>query len=701
MWLLESTSKLPLAKYKKAGLEITADDISSATKPSIKDAVARVLIGGGGGGTGSFISRSGLVLTNHHVAFSAIQAASSPTNDYLKDGFLAKTRQEEISTNYALEVLVSTRDVSSEVLGAAKNAVTENERAEAIRTKGAELEKAAKGETPYICRVTEMYGGLKYHLMVFERLSDVRLVCAPPSDIGNFGGEVDNWMWPRHTGDFTIMRAYVGPNGKPASYAKENIPYTPRSFLPISSRGAAEGSFSFILGYPGRTFRYRDYHSVKAAREEEHPATVELYRARMDVLEAAMARDRALAIKYASKYRRVANFQKKSRGIMEGMDRAKTLQRKQEELKRVVAAVNANPALAAKHPDLARDLERANADLRSVQRQNIYFTNLTGGVDGIIIGSRFNRYAGSFREDSATGDMRPDPRARDTLAQWLDTFFRDFDTAVDREMMSALILASQTLPAGQRVLMMDKIVDGEEGEARRKEVDAYVEDLYDDSKLLTLEGARAMLETDDPSDIQDDPLVRFARDVQAEQAPVTRKLTEANATLAWHRRGYNEGVLAAARQEVTYPDANSTLRLTYGVVTTLEPRDAVRYAPITTLGGVMEKETGVDPFDLPPKLRQLWEKKDFGRWADPKLKDVPVAFLTDHDITGGNSGSPVINGKGELIGCAFDGNWEGVLGDYEFEQKYFRTISVDSRYVLFILEKFAGADGLVKELVLR
>jgi hypothetical protein len=701
MWLLDSTPKLPLSKYKKAGMELSAEEIYSTSKASLKDAVVRVMIGGGGGGTGSFISRQGLVLTNHHVAFGAIQAASSMSADYLKDGFLAKTRAEEIPTNYSFEILVSMREVTGEVLATARDAATESERAEAVRLKSAELEKAAKGTTDYICRVSEMYGGIRYYLMVFERITDVRLVYAPPTDIGNFGGEVDNWMWPRHTGDFAILRAYVGPNGKPAPHAAGNIPYTPRSSLPISAKGVAEGTPGLILGFPGRTFRLRDYHSVKLSREEELPATVSFYRTRMDAMETAMAKDREVAIKYASKYRRVANFYKKSKGIMEGLDRSRTLAEKQEELRQVTAAVAASPSLARKYPNLARDLELANDEVRAAARQSIYYTNLTTGSDALVIASRFDRYARTFREDPESGDMIADAKARDSLAAWLVTFFRDYDPGVDRMMLRDLMLASQTLPAGQRSALMDGIVDGQTGEEMQGRVQEKVDDLFDDTKLLTKEGAMRMLETEDSEDITSDPLVALSRRIREEQDPVSKRTADANASLAWYRRGYTEGLLAARKQEVVYPDANSTIRLTYGTVVTLEPRDAVRYAPVTTLTGIMEKETGRDPFDLPPRLRQLWEKKDFGRWADPKLKDVPVAFLTNHDITGGNSGSPVVNGRGELIGCAFDGNWEGVLGDYEFEDRYFRTISVDARYILFVLEKFSGAETLMKELVIR
>jgi hypothetical protein len=635
MWLLDTIGKLPVSDMKSHGLELTPEQIYSANGPSLKDAI--VLLGGG---TSSFVSPEGLMVTNHHVAYGSIQSLSSVKTDYLKDGFWAKTRDEELRTNLTAQIVTEIKDVTSEVLSAVNDTMSAGQRAAAIRERSREIERTAKGNSDLTCRVSEMYSGVSYYLFTFQALTDVRLVYAPPSAIGNYGGEVDNWIWPRHTGDFSIMRAYVGPDGKPAKYAKENVPFKPKVFLPISAAGYKEGSFAMIMGFPGRTFRYREASSVELARDETLPLTVELYKTRMDIINAASENDRSVAIKYASKVRGIANTYKNYLGTLEGMRRANLLDIKRKDEEQFTAYINASPELTKKYGTLLDDMAKANADLKTFNQKYIFLNNLTAGVDILRLANRFRTYAQGSQSEAQKVALR----------EVISTTFKNFDLNVEKQLLTALILKGADLPASQQVAALTDIYGDRTGTRRQQKVKDFVDDLYDDSDLSTPEGCEKLLEKGGEKIVKDDYL-KFAAKI--------------------------------------------------GQVRPYKRRDAVEYDYSTTLTGVMEKETGKDPFIVPPKLKELWQKKDFGQYADPKTGDIPVAFIADLDITGGNSGSPVINGKGELIGCAFDGNWEAVVGDYYFQPALNRTIAVDTRYMLFILDKYSNAQNILKEMVIR
>ena len=685
MWLLDTIGKLPVSEMKKHGLELTPEQIYSANGPSLKDAI--VLLGGG---TSSFVSAEGLMVTNHHVAFGGIQSLSSVKEDYLKDGFWAKTREEELSTNYTAQIVTEIKDVTPEVLSAVNDTMSAEKRAAAIREKSREIETAAKGSSDLTCRVSDMYSGVSYYLFTFQAFTDVRLVYAPPSAIGNYGGEVDNWIWPRHTGDFSIMRAYVGPDGKPAKYSKENIPYKSKVFLPISAAGYEEGSFAMIMGFPGRTFRYREASSVELSRDESLPLTVDLYKSRMDIIDAASKTDRAVGIKYASKVRGIANTYKNYLGTLEGMRRTDLLDLKKKEEERFTAYVNSSPELTKKYGTLLSDMAKANAELKTFNQKSIYLNNLTGGVDIIRLANRFRTYAQGSQTEKEQAAVR----------EIVSSTFKNFDLNVEKALLAALILKGATLPPGQQVAALQEIYGKKTGAEREEEVKEFVDELYDETSLSTREKCEELLAKGGEKIVKDDYL-KFVAKIDAEQTPITAKTSAYNATIASLRTKYVQARLSWKRGELVYPDANRTIRFTYGQVKMFKPRDAVEYDYFTTLSGVMEKETNEDPFTVPSKLKQLWQKKDFGRYADPKTGDIPVAFIADLDITGGNSGSPVINGKGELIGCAFDGNWEAVVGDYYFQPELNRTIAVDARYMLFVLDKYSGAQNILKEMVIR
>jgi len=686
MWIL---NKLPIEAMKAKGLQLSAEDIFSPTAPSLKDAV--VLLGGG---TGSFVSAEGLIMTNHHVAYGAIQALSTVEHDYLKDGFLAKTREEELpAEGYTAAVIKEIVDVTDEVLGAVHDSMTPEQRAKAIEEKSKEIENKWKEKTKLDCRVTEMFNQLQFHLYTSERLLDIRLVYAPPTSIGNYGGEVDNWMWPRHTGDFSIFRAYVGPDGKPARYAKENVPYKPAKYLPISAQGVKEGDFVMIMGYPGRTFRYRDSYSIALAQEETYPFTVDLYKTRIAILERAAKTSREVEIKMAGKTRGIANTMKNYQGMLEGIRRYKLLKWKQDLEADFTKWLSSDPNLQRKYGDILPKIAEAYEEIRRFNKKQIMMNNILAGCDMVRLANRFLSFA-QFKSK-----QEPSESEVSTLKNFVRDLHKGAYLPADQEVLTALFLKAAELPAGQKIAPVEEAAKGKTGAAREKAIREFVEDLYSDTKLSTVEGCDGLMGKK-PEKILDDPLVQLAMELDKENKAINEKVTKFNTNILALRARLMEG-WSQWQGGLTYPEANRTLRLTYGTVQGYAPRDAVQYEWVTKFGGVIEKETGEDPFIVPAKLKELYEKRDFGKYFDPKLGDVPVCFLSNTDVTGGNSGSPIMNGRGEFVGAIFDGNWEAITGDYRFETALTRTISVESRYILFILDKFAGAKNILQELDIR
>jgi hypothetical protein len=686
MWLLDSIHKLPLAEMQRHGLELTSDQIYSSSQASLKDAI--VLIDGG---TASFISSEGLLITNHHIAFSGIQELSSVEDDYLKNGFLAQAYGEELQTSYTAQIVKEMKEVTDEVLAGISDSLEPETRLSLIRAKSMEIEKKARDTNDVVCRVVEMYSGAKYYLFTYQELRDVRLVYAPPGDIGNYGGEVDNWMWPRHTGDFSLMRAYVGPDGKPARYSASNVPYHPRKFLPISTKGYHEGSFVMVLGFPGRTFRYREASGIAVLRDEFLPETIDLFKARMNVMESWGARDRAIEIKYANRLRGIANTYKNYLGVLEGMRRSDLLAKKLREEEQFRNHIDSSATLKQRYGKVLDELSGKNQQFHSFVRNLLFLNSLSSGVDLFRIAERFHSFAGL-----------PEPKETDIEAvrQFVSSVFKNYDKQVDKDVLKAILLKGSELPLQQQPVFFTELFGNAAGSDRERAIRNFVDDLYDNTDLATPEGCEKMLQKNSERILRDDAIV-FGSRIGRELGAVNAKNSSLAPELLRLRSLYIEGFIAWKHESLTYPDANRTLRFTYGQVKPYSPRDAVQYKYYTTLTGVMEKETGSDPFTVPPKLKELWEKKDFGRYVDPGLHDVPVGFIADLDITGGSSGSPVINGNGELIGCAFDGNWEAVVGDYVFQESLNRMISVDSRYVLFILDKFSNAKNLLNEMTIH
>lgn len=694
MWLLTQIGRLPIADMQRHGLKIPASEIYNPDN-SLTSAI--VLLGGG---TSSYISAEGLLLTNHHVAYGAIQSLSSVQEDYLKDGFYAKTRADELSApSYEARTVVKIADVTAKVLSAVSDTMSAETRSKAIQAKMRELEKEEQGTTDYDCRVSDNFNGLKYLMYVYDVIRDIRIVYAPPTAIGNYGGEVDNWYWPRHTGDFSIMRAYVGPDGKHARYSKDNVPYHPKRYLAISSKGFTEGDFAMIIGFPGTTYRYRTKAEIQLQRDESIPLIIDLFKTRMDIMEAAGKKDRAIEIMYANRWRGLANTEKKYVGVLEGMKRADILLVRDKIESDFNKFIDTKPELETKYESLLSDIAAAEMELKTFNKKQIVLGQLLSGSDYLRLAGRFNSFAKSFAKDSVTGKVRASDAAVKALSDYITNTFKNMDTRIERDLFFAMLSKAAELPPSQQLESIASIVGSKTGEDRTEALKEFADKLFRKSDIMTKEGSEKLMK-DDADDIMDDRFVKFAIDLDKENSPVQAMAAKFNAKITLFRSKLMEAWMAW-KGDGLYPDANRTIRFTYGQIGSFYPRDAVLYNWVTTLSGVMEKETGEDPFIVPPKLRQLWEKKDFGQYYDPRIKDVPVAFIANLDITGGNSGSPVMNGSGELIGCAFDGNWESVVGDYIFQDPLNRTISVDSRYVLFILDKYSDAQTILKELTIK
>lgn len=691
MWLLTQIGQLPLDEMQRHGLKLTPQQIYNPDGPSLKDAM--VLIPGG---TGSFISTTGLIITNHHVALSALQSVSSVGEDYLKDGFHAQSREQEISVpNYTCQVVVSIKDVTREVLDTLSDTMTAEARMAAIRAKSREIEKSTKGTSDFDTQVSETYNGAKYFLYTFQNFKDIRIVYAPPYAIGNYGGEVDNWYWPRHTGDFTIMRAYVAADGRPATYSKDNIPYKPTVYLPISSKGYAKDSFAMLMGFPGRTFRYRTAAEVQLARDETLPLTMELFKKRMDIIEAAGTNNRALQIKYQTVWRRLANSYKNYEGTLQGMRRANILKQRETQERAFEEYLSTSQSAPGGPTTVLEDIRKEYATLKTFNQKQIVYNQIMTGVDVLALANRFK----SFAQSHPDGTPKAGEKELAEVKNEITARFKDSDIGVDREILIALLLRASELPSDQQIDAVQELIGSRSGMDKEKYVREVVNELFEDSRLTSASTAEDLLKRSQ-DDIMDDPLVDFAARFDDDAAVIQSKTTAFNANIA-RLRAQLLGMTMAWRKNELYPDANRSLRFSYGEVKPYSPRDAVHYDYVTRLGGVIEKETGEEPFIVPPRLKELWEKREYGSYLDSTINDVPVAFLANLDITGGNSGSPVINGNGEFIGIAFDGNWEAVVGDYLYQDDLNRSINVDARYILFLLDKYSGAQNILSELDIR
>ena len=688
MWLLPLLEQLNMGKMTELGLELSAEEIYSLNQPSIKDAIVIF----GGGCTAEIVSSQGLLLTNHHCGYGVIQSHSTVEHDYLKDGFWAMSKDEELANpGLSVTFLVRIEDVTSRVLKDVINDMTESERAEAINSARREIVNEATDGNHYRANVNSFFGGNNYYLLVYEIYSDVRLVGAPPSSIGKFGHDTDNWEWPRHTGDFSVFRVYMGPDGKPAEYSEDNVPLKPRHYLPVSAKGVDENDFAMILGYPGGTQRYMTSYGVEEVLSITHPNRIKIRGIRQEILMADMMADPKVNIQYASKYSGSSNYWKFSIGQKQGLERLNVKGKKEKLEKRFTEWVNKNRKRNELYGD-ALELIKTSIEGRAEYNNAQQYLS-----ECLLRGTELPTMARNAQGllTALNGDDEEEiNEAIGRLKQRAEGFYKDYNPPTDRKATKAMIkvFMEDLDPVfwPDFVAQIDKEYGGD--------VDKYVDNMFDNSIFTTEDKLMNFLNDPDAEKLENDPALKSAMDLLMVYRDIMQKSAEFDINLEKGRRLYIAGLREMDPEVVRYPDANFTIRLTYGSVLPYQPKDAVIYKHYTSMEGVMEKYVPGDyEFDLPDRLIELYEQKKFGRYADPD-GHMPICFLTNNDITGGNSGSPVINGKGELIGLAFDGNWEAMSGDVAFEPDLQRCINVDIRYVLWIMDIYAGAGHLVEEM---
>jgi hypothetical protein len=704
MWLPDSISKLPLAEMKKRGFELKPEDVYSLTKPSLKDAIVQISIGG----TGSFVSPEGLILTNHHVAFTAITRASTSEKDYINNGFLAKSRAEEIpAQGYFIKITQDFKDVTAEVLSAVKPEMSFEARLRAISLKQEEIGKANSREKEGIdAQVVEASGGYQYFLYTYLKLRDVRLVYAPPKSIGYYGGDPDNFEWPRHSGDFAFLRAYVGPDGNPAGFNNANAPFKPKKFLPINATGIKEGDFSMVMGYPGSTFRLRESYSVEYRQNIQLPDQIASLRQQIDTLTKVSEKDPQLKIRFADRIFSLSNALKAYEGAVAGLKRMDLVARKRAEESDMKKWVGANQVAKAKYGETLPQLESLYLELTA----NSLKQNALNGLlnSGNLIEALEFAYERALSRDLPANEraLRFSDQALPMVTEQLSSDWEEREPEAESKLMAAALARLADLPTDRKIQAVDKLFEGKSGKERRDAEAEFASKTIEGSKFKSFDELKKLF-TASAADLRaiDDPAMKLVIAVVDENSPLAKKQTQILNTIAKVRPQYVAAIQefrqATNRGLPYYPDANFTLRFTYGDVRGYKPRDAITYDYQTSLAGVIAKDTGEDPFNVPEKLKELFRKKDFDGYADPRLNDVPVDFLTTTDITGGNSGSPMMNGRGEIIGLAFDGNYEGLGGDYAYDISSNRTIAVDIRYVLFLTEKFGGAGHLLNEMQVK
>lgn len=686
MWLMMLIKRLNGTDMQKEGLHLSPEEIYSVNNSSLKDAIVSF----GGFCTGEIVSSEGLIFTNHHCGYGAIAAASTPEKDYLKNGFWAMKRGEEFnSKDLFVRFLVRMDDVSKRINSKLNNSMTPEARQMVIDAeyKAIQTENSENGK--YSVVVKDFFNGNEFYYFVYQDYKDIRLVGAPPSSLGKFGGDTDNWEWPRHTADFSVFRVYADANNNPAEYSLSNVPMKPKHFLPVSLKGYKPGDFAMIVGYPGRTNRYLTSFGIEQMVDKDYPAYVESSKIAMDVMKKYMDKDDKTRLDYASQYAGVANYWKNRQGTIDAVKLNGTVQDKQAS----EAEFQKWALLPENEKVYGGVLNGINSYYKQISDRNVernYSSQLQRNAKYITVayslGSLFKTYA----DQDAAGKLAMKPKVEEQINKTYENFHAD----VEGEMLNSLVNLYQTRvkkDAASKTLL---------------DADAKTLSLMAMSSIFANEAsAKMFLNNPDRLKIDGDKMYQFANSYVTDFRLSGEKYVKIDEAFATNNRLYLAGLMMASPDKNFYPDANSTMRLTYGKVATLPKRDDRNYKGIkenyyTTSDGMVAKyKKGDEEFDLPLKVLALNKKKDFGKYAD-KDGYLPVNFLTDNDITGGNSGSPVIDGYGRLIGLAFDGNSEALSGDIVFEPALQKTINVDVRFVLWVIDKYAGAGHIVSELSL-
>ena len=671
MWLLPYIKKMNSKDMKEHGCKLKAEDIYSAEKSSLKDAIVIF----GGGCTGEIVSPDGLLFTNHHCGYEAIQKLSSVEHDYLADGFWATCNADELpAEGLSVRFVRHIFDVTPDIIGNIPANVSQEEFEAIVEANKEALITLLKIQyRGYDIVIPSFFGGNQYFAFAYETYTDVRLVGTPPSSIGKFGGDTDNWMWPRHTGDFSIFRVYAGKDNRPAEYSEDNVPYKAEKWLDISLDGIEEGDFGMIMGFPGSTERYKTSHEIDYMLEVDNPQRIYIRGERQQILRKWMDSDQAIRIQYDSKYAGSANYWKNSIGMSRGIEKLNVREKKATQEAEYQAWAEKNTLPEEHYVDALRLIEESQTEAKEESATLQY------------LGEAFMQSIEITQTMLGIGDF--------------ERFYKDFNADVDRDVAKRMFVIYRE--NNKRLPSIYEKIDNEFGGSS----DAYVDWLYDNSQLTSLEKYNAIKDLsmeERKAAFENDPVYELVNSILTLYREISPAVYVANAKFAEGHRRYIAGLMKMQPERAWASDANFTIRLTYGNVLPYSPRDGVVYKHYTTIEGVMAKEDASNPveFTVPERLKELYRAKDYGRYAD-KRGELPVAFLVNCDITGGNSGSPVMNAKGQLIGLAFDGNWEAMSGDVAFEPELQRTIAVDIRYVLFVIEKYGNAKWLIDELTIK
>ncbi|MGB4292907.1 MAG: S46 family peptidase [Bacteroidales bacterium] len=691
MWIPLLIEKYNIKIMQEKGFKLTAEDIYSVNRACMKDAIVIF----GGGCTGEMISPEGLLITNHHCGYGQIQRHSTLEHDYLTNGFWAMSREEELpNPGLTVTFLKWMEDVTEQVLKGVTDRMSPDERDRVINQNISEIRRKAVEGTNYSAVVRPFFMGNQYFLFVNETFRDVRLVGAPPSAIGKFGGETDNWIWPRHTGDFSLFRVYADKNNKPADYSKDNVPYRPAYYFPISLKGVKEGDFTMVFGYPGSTSQYVPSFHIDMVKNYLNPKMIEIRTKKIDIMEAAMASDPLVRIQYSAKKSGIANSWKRWIGENQGLEKMNVIARKQEYEKRFTEWVNQDKSRVERYGNILPRYRELYEKFREYYFVNNYTNEVVNGIEAIGISRNINQLISLYEADAEPERIK---EVKKRLVSDAESIFRDYDLPTDQKLFVAMMeMYSKNLedrwlaPEYKRIREMCK---GDFGSLAGK--------IYPKSPFTSRERFISFVNGFGKNSIKkakNDIFYLLANDiVDFLSRNVRDELTRINSEIQQLNRIYMAAQMEFEPDRVFYPDANSTLRVTYGQVKGYFSRDAVYFTHYTTLKGIIEKDNPeIYDYNVPEKLRELYRKRDFGRYTQDG--EVPVCFIANNHTTGGNSGSPVINAEGHLIGVNFDRAWEGVASDMAFNPEQSRNISLDIRYALFIIDKFAGAGYLLNEM---
>ncbi len=683
MWLPMLLKKYNYEQMQQLGLKLTPEQLYDVNNSSLKDAIVWF----NGGCTGEIISSKGLVLTNHHCGYDAIASLSTEQDNILDNGFWAKEmKQERAKPGMWVSIVQRMDDVTEKVMAELKD-VAEKDRATKLQTIYKKLTDEATKGTHYEAQVREMFKGNAYYIFIFEKFTDIRLVGTPPQNIGKFGGDPDNWVWPRHTGDFSMFRIYAGKDNKPATYSTENVPYQPKHSLPVSMKGVKEGDYAMIYGFPGRTNRYEFSQGIEIAQNQVNPTIVSLRDIRLKAWKEVMNKSEKDRLTLSAQYASVANYWKYFIGQTEQLKRLKVYEFKQASEADFAKWANGK----AEYQNVLKNVSAAYDAYRPYAIQRTY---LNEGLFGIhISGIAFSMYAYETAKDTAAAN-----KALAMASKNMNRYYESFFPSADEKIMGQILLMYyMNVPKDQHPAEMATLL--KMGKTPEEAFKKYAAQVYAKSMFASREKYEAFLKKPSVKAVQKDILYKVVVSFYTNYLNNYKsKVDDFTAATGKEGRLYVKGLMEMQPGKTFYPDANSSLRLTYGSVQSYDPKDGVHYDFTTTLDGVMEKYNPNDvEFTVPQRLIDLYGKKDFGAYQMSNGK-MPVAFITNNDITGGNSGSPVINGEGQLIGLAFDGNWEAMSGDIVFDQKYKRTINVDIRYVLFLIDKYGEAGNIIGEL---